>query len=159
MKIGLICSHGGHLTELSYLMEAFEGNDIFFVTYDSDRTKYLKNRSYLFKNFGEHKIRVLTSLPKMINVFVKEKPDLLVSNGAEIAIPFFYIAKVFGIKTIFIECYTRIENPTWTGRIVYPISDLFLVLWPEMLQKYGDKAKYWGDYYHFCNCRYAFSRI
>ena len=53
MKIALICSHGGHLTELLYLMDAFDGHDKFFITYDNIRTRNLKYRKYLFPNFGE----------------------------------------------------------------------------------------------------------
>jgi len=144
MKIALVCSHGGHLTEMLYLMEAFEGHDVFFITYDSSRTRALRYRKYLFPNFGERPLELLKNLPRIISIVLKEKPHVIVSNGAEIAIPFFYLGKIFRIKTIFIECYTRVYEPTITGKIVYPISDLFLVLWPEMLAKYGGKAKYWG---------------
>ena len=144
MKICLVCSHGGHLTEMLYLVEAFEGNEIFFITYDNPRTRNLKYRKYLLPNFGEKPLELLKNLPKIIGMLVKEKPDVLVSNGAEIAIPFFYLGKLLRKKTIFIECYTRICNPTITGKMVYPISDLFLVLWPELLEKYGKRAQYWG---------------
>ena len=149
MKIGIVCSHGGHLTELLYMMDAFKGHDIFFVTYDNIRTRKLDYKTYLYPNLGEGNLsivpfRLLKYLPSFINILRKEKPDLIVSNGAEIAIPFFYLSKLFRIKTIFIECYTRIDAPTITGKVVYPFSDLFLVLWPEMLDKYGKKAQYWG---------------
>lgn len=144
MKIALVCSHGGHLTELLYLMEAFQGHDIFFVTYDNIRTRNLKYRKYLFPNFGEKPYKMLLNLPKIINILLKEKPDVIVSNGAEIAIPFFYLGKLLRKKTLFIECYTRIDTPTVTGKMVYPVSDTFLVLWPEMLEKYGKKAQYYG---------------
>ncbi|WP_297092680.1 PssD/Cps14F family polysaccharide biosynthesis glycosyltransferase [Thermococcus sp.] len=144
MKIALVCSHGGHLTEMLYLMDTFKGHDVFFITYDHPRTRALSYRKYLFPNFGENPSRIITNLPKMVKIMLKEKPDLVLSNGAEIAIPFFYLGKIFGIKTIFIECYTRIDEPTLTGKIVYPISDYFFVLWPEMLRHYGKKARYVG---------------
>ncbi|NJE77405.1 hypothetical protein, partial [Thermococcus sp. ES12] len=111
---------------------------------DHPRTKALPYRKYLFPNFGENPLKVIINLPKIIKIIAKEKPDVMVSNGAEIAIPFFYLGKILGIKTIFIECYTRVDEPTITGKLVYPISDYFFVLWPEMLQQYGKKAKYVG---------------
>lgn len=144
VKIALVCSHGGHLTEMLYLMDAFEGHDVFFATYDNIRTRNLQYKKYLFPNFGESPLKLFRHLPGIIKVFLKEKPDLIVSNGAEIAVPFFYISKLFRIKTAFIECYTRIDMPTITGKLVYWASNLFLVLWPEMLGEYGKKAKYWG---------------
>ncbi|WP_200895892.1 hypothetical protein [Methanosarcina mazei] len=33
MKICLTCSHGSQLTDILQLMDAFEGNDVFFITY------------------------------------------------------------------------------------------------------------------------------
>lgn len=98
MKIALVCSHGGHLTELLYLMEAFEGHDVFFVTYDNIRTRNLDYRKYLFPNFGEKPYKMFLNLPKIVNILLKEKPDVIVSNGAEIAIPFFYLGKLLRRK-------------------------------------------------------------
>jgi UDP-N-acetylglucosamine transferase subunit ALG13 len=144
MKIAVVCSHGGHLTEMMYLMGAFEGQDVFFVTYDNPRTRSLSSRHYLFPNFGEKPSELLKSLPLIAGILLKEKPDILISNGAEIAIPFFYLSKLLGIKTVFIECYTRVNDPTVTGKSIYPVADLFLVLWPEMLMRYGKKARYHG---------------
>lgn len=144
MKIALVCSHGGHLTEMLYLIEAFKGHDVFFVTYENPRTKNLNYDKYLFPNFGDNYLELIKNLHRIIGVFLREKPDIIVSNGAEIAIPFFYIGKLLRKRLAFIECYTRIDMPTITGKLVYPISDLFLVLWPEMLANYGKKAEYAG---------------
>lgn len=144
MKIALICSHGGHLTEMLYLSPAFQEHEYFFITYDSLRTKTLQKKKYLFPNFGKSPFIILQNMPKILYILLKEKPNLIVSNGAEIAIPFFILAKIIGIKTIFIECYTRVNSPTITGKLLYPLSNLFLVLWPEMLSYYGSKAQYWG---------------
>lgn len=144
MKIGLICSHGGHLTELLYLLEAFEGHDIFFVTYDSPRTKTLPYKKYLLKNIGTNPILLASAFLKIARIFLKEKPEVIVSTGSEIAIPAFYIAKLMRIRTIFIESWCRVNTQSGTGKIVYPVSDQFLVQWPGLLQLYGPKAKYVG---------------
>lgn len=144
MKIAVVCSHGGHLTEMMYLMGAFEGQDVFFVTYDNPRTRSLSYRHYLFPNFGEKPSELLKNFPLITGILLKEKPDILISNGAEIAVPFMFLARLMGIRTLFIECYTRIDSPTVTGRLVYPFCNDFLVLWPEMLKRYGSKARYIG---------------
>ena len=65
-----------------------------------------------------------------------EKPDLLISSGAAVAVPFFYLGKLFGIKTIYIEVFDRIDKPTLTGKIVYPVTDRFIVEWDEMKTVY-----------------------
>jgi UDP-N-acetylglucosamine:LPS N-acetylglucosamine transferase len=143
MKICIVCSHGGHLTEMLQLMEAFEGHAVFFITYDSPRTRELKNE-YLFDNLGENLLKLLSSLPRIFRILHKERPHVIVSTGAEIAIPVFYIAKLLRIKTIFIESWCRVNKPSITGKIVYPIADVFLVQWKELLKKYGKKARHEG---------------
>ena len=74
----------------------------------------------------------------------KERPDLIISTGAGIAVPFIYIAKIFKIKTIYIESLTRVEKLSLTGKLIYPIVDLLLVQWPELEKKYS-KAKFKGQ--------------
>jgi len=144
MKVALVCSHGGHLTEMLYILDAFKGHDIFFITYDCPRTRTLRYRKYLLKNIGTSPFRMLVAFLKILRIFLKEKPNLVVSTGSEIAIPAFYIAKLLGIKTVFIESWCRIWSPSGTGRIVYPVADVFLVQWPQLLSKCGKKAKYVG---------------
>lgn len=144
MKIGLICSHGGHLTEMQYLLEAFEDHDLFFVTYESPRTEKLPNPKYLMANIGMDPLKMARAFFRFITIFWKERPDIIVSTGSEIAIPAFYLAKLFKIRTIFIESWCRVTTCSGTGKIVYPIADQFIVQWPQLLQHYGPKAEYAG---------------
>jgi beta-1,4-N-acetylglucosaminyltransferase len=143
MKICLVCSHGGHLTEILQLKEAFEGHETFFITYDSVRTRQLEHK-YLLQNIGMNPLVMARTFVSTFKILLKEKPRLIISTGSEIAIPAFYLAKLLRIKTVFIESWTRVERPTGTGKIVYPVSDLFLVQWDSLLKKYGRKARYKG---------------
>ncbi|MBK7387346.1 MAG: hypothetical protein IPI63_11800 [Methanothrix sp.] len=45
MKIAIVCSHGGHSLQMLYLMDAFKGNDIIVITYDSKRTRELEQKN------------------------------------------------------------------------------------------------------------------
>lgn len=144
MKICLVCSHGGHLTEILKIMDAFEGNDVFFITYEGMRANGLVKK-YTMKNLGKNPLRFLISIPNVFHILLKEKPDIVISTGSEIAIPVFYIAWILGIKTMFIESLCRVKEPSMTGKIVYPISGVFLVQWKQLLDKFGKKAQYWGN--------------
>lgn len=66
------------------------------------------------------------------------RPDVVVSTGAAVAFPFFLIAKVLRIPTVYVEVYDRVTTRTLTGRLCRPISDLFLVQWPEQVSLYRD---------------------
>lgn len=69
-------------------------------------------------------------------VLHKEKPDLIISSGAAVSVPFFYLGKLFGSKLIYIEVFDRIDKPTLSGRLVYPIVDKFIVQWEEQKEVY-----------------------
>ena len=81
---------------------------------------------------------------KAIGILIREKPDVLVSNGGLLPIPFSYIGKLFGSNIIYIESAARVTTASGAGKLVYPIADLFLVQWKSLLKQYGRKAKYKG---------------
>jgi len=126
-----------------HLMEAFEGHETFFITYDCARTRRLECR-YRLRNIGKNPFLMAYTFLLTIKILLIEQPRLIVSTGSEIAIPAFYLAKLLRIKTIFIESWTRVDRPTGTGKIVYLVSDVFLVQWERLLAKYGSKARYEG---------------
>lgn len=66
----------------------------------------------------------------------EEKPDLIISSGAAVAVPFFYVGKLMGAKLVYIEIIDRLDKPTMTGKMVYPIVDAFIVQWEEMKKVY-----------------------
>lgn len=144
MKVALISSHGGHMTELLALSDAWADAEAFWVTYRSRRTLGLP-RTYLLENIGTNPVRMMIAAMRIGSILLKERPDVVVSTGAEIAIPAFYLARLLGIRTIFIEVWTRVRRPTGTGLLVYPVTDLFFVQWPQLLRRYGGRAQYAGS--------------
>lgn len=138
-KICLVSSSGGHLTHLYMLKPFWADKDRFWVTFDKEDARSLlegermypchyptnRNIKNLFKN---------TFLAWKI--LRREKPDLILSSGAAVAVPFFYLGKLFGAKLIYIEVFDRIDKPTLTGKLVYPVTDRFIVQWEEMKQVY-----------------------
>jgi beta-1,4-N-acetylglucosaminyltransferase len=146
MRIALVCSHGGHLTETMQILDAFAGHDIFFATYHSARDADVRAiaRAYFTQNIGTSVWRMFRALFWAARILLHERPDVVVSLGAEVALPFFYLSKLLGIRTIFIESWCRVEDLSKTGRLVYPIADVFLVQWPQLLKVCGPKARYQG---------------
>ena len=45
------------------------------------------------------------------------QPDLIVSTGAGLAVPFFVLGRLLGVRTVFLEVYDRIDTRTLTGRL------------------------------------------
>lgn len=139
MKVCFITSSGGHLTHLMQLKEWWNNKDRFWVTFEKEDSKsILKDERKYWCYFPTN--RNVKNLVKntflAIKILLKEKPDLIVSSGAAPAIPFFYIGKLLGAKVVYIEVYDRIDKPTITGKLVYPISDLFVLQWEEQKRFY-----------------------
>lgn len=79
-------------------------------------------------------------------LFLRIRPDVIVSTGANTAVPMCYIAKIFGRKVIFIETFASSKKKTLSGILLYPIANAFFVQWESMLNLYP-KAIYKGALY------------
>ncbi len=146
MKLALVCSHGGYLTEMTMLLPAFEGHERFYVTYRCKRTEVLatRERTYLIDPIGTNPLRLASAFTRALRILVVERPDVVVSTGAEIAIPFSWMGKLLGVQVVYIESWCRVHARSGTGPLVYPVADLFFVQWPDVLRFYGRKARYEG---------------
>lgn len=139
MKICLVGSSGGHLTHLYLLKKFWSKHERFWVTFDKeDARSTLKDEKKYWCHYPTN--RNIKNLIKntflAVKVLIKERPDVIISSGAAPAIPFFYIGKLFGAKLIYLEVYDRIDLPTVTGKVVYPICDKFILQWEEQRKFY-----------------------
>ncbi len=76
-----------------------------------------------------------------LRVLYRERPELIVSNGAGIAVPFFWVGKlVFGCRTVYVEVYDRIDSPTVSARLVKPVLDQMVIQWEDQRTFYPDAA-------------------
>lgn len=136
-----MCSSGGHLTQLMCLESWWSDQERTWVTFDSeDATSKLEGERVVFAHHPT--TRNVKNLLR--NTFLawrllrRERPEVVVSTGAGVAVPFFWLARAMGIRTIYLEVFDRIDSPTLTGRLCRPVTDLFLVQWPEQSQHYKD---------------------
>ena len=145
MKICLACSGGGHLSELMRLEESYKGREHFFLTFKRPNSIGLsrKERTYFVDDPSRNPIKFLVNFFQSIGVFMKERPDVVLTTGAGVAFPIALIAKLAGKKVIYIESFCRVTEPSLSGKLFYHISDLFIVQWPQML-KFFPEAKYYG---------------
>lgn len=139
IKVCLVGSSGGHLTHLYMLKPFWQDKDRFWVTFDKEDARSLLEGERMYPchyptNRNLKNLIKNTFLAKKI--LKKEKPDIIISSGAAVAVPFFYLGKLRGAKLIYIEVFDRIDKPTMTGKMVYPIVDKFIVQWEEQKKVY-----------------------
>ena len=139
MKVCLVGSSGGHLTHLYMLKPFWQERERFWVTFDKQDAASLLSGEQVYHCYFPTNRNLKNLIRNTIlawKVLGKEKPDLIVSSGAAVAVPFFYLGKLFGAKTVYIEVFDRIDKPTLTGKLVYPVADRFIVQWEEMKEVY-----------------------
>ena len=146
IKICYTASDGGHTHELMQLKELRGKYPGIFITesrsvkneFDAVYTLPLVNRKSL-----RFILRFLQSFFTIRRILVKERPTHIISFGAMCTVPVCVIGKLMNIKVIYVESYTRLKDLSLSGKIIYPLADLFVVQWKQLASKYP-KAVYGG---------------
>ncbi len=139
MKVCLVGSSGGHLTHLYMLKPFWQDQERVWVTFDKEDARSLLEGERMIPCYFPTNRNLKNLIRNTFLAFKtlrKEKPDLIISSGAAVAVPFFYLGKLFGAKTVYIEVFDRIDASTLSGKLVYPVTDKFIVQWEEMKKVY-----------------------
>jgi len=139
IKLCLVCSSGGHFSELYFLQDFWSAYERFWVTFEREDTAIvLKKEAVYFAHSptNRHPKNFLRNFVLAWKILRRERPSCVVSTGAGVAVPFIYVGKILRMKTIFIETLSRVEKMSLSGRLVYFPVDVFLAQWPELAGKH-----------------------
>lgn len=146
-KLCLVSSSGGHWEQLQKLQPLVEKYDGFLIT---EKTQFPENAKY-FMIQTDLKDKLM--FPKMIVngaravwIWMKERPDFVITTGTMVAYPFYLMAVLFRKKFVFIETFGRANMATVAGKMMEKHSDLFVVQWESQVKHYK-KAVYGGCLY------------
>lgn len=137
----LVSSQGGHLAHLLALSPWWEGRQRLWVCPATP--------DVLDRLVGERLERshhpTTRNVPNLLRnsvlacrLLLRERPSVVISAGAGVAVPFFVLAWLMRIPTVFIEVYDRVDSPTMTGRLCGPFTTRRLVQWESQLEFYPD---------------------
>ncbi|MFH1635549.1 MAG: PssD/Cps14F family polysaccharide biosynthesis glycosyltransferase [Chloroflexota bacterium] len=142
MKICVVSSCGGHLTEVRCLKPAYEVYEHFYVLNDKAILPADMNDRTYFIAHSERDWKFFLNLWEAFQILRKEKPDVILSTGAGPVVPFAIVGRLlFGVRVVFVETITRIKKPSLTGRIMYWLAHDFFYQW-QPLRQFFPKAKY-----------------
>lgn len=139
MRILCVSSNGGHLDQLVRLRPWWEEHERTWVSFDTDdvRSRLAGEDVILGHHPTTRNVPVLARNTWLAwRVLRDRRPDVVISAGAGIALPFFVFARALGIATVYLEVYDRISMPTLTARLCAPFTDAFLLQWAEQLDLY-----------------------
>jgi Oligosaccharide biosynthesis protein Alg14 like len=137
----LVGSSGGHLSQLWSLQPWWGEHDRTWVTFDTpDAVSLLADERtvWAFHPTTRNVVNLLRNARLARRVLRDVRPDVVVSTGAAVALPFFLLARLHGIPTVYVEVFDRIDSATLTGRLCRPFTSLMCVQWEEQRTLYRD---------------------
>ena len=148
-RVLFIASTGGHLNELLQLEDMFSFYDYTLITEKTKSNMYLKEKypgkvHFLIYGTKHHFLvypfKFIINCFKSLFYYIKYRPDYIITTGVHTSVPMCYIGKIFGSRIIYIETFANMVTKTVTGKIVYPVSDLFVVQWESMKKLYPNST-------------------
>lgn len=145
MRLLIVLGSGGHTTEMLRLVDLMGcGYEYSYLTAANDELSAQKIRlpgpvyrviRPRWKNTPLIMVIVRTfwSAVQSLIILVRVRPDAIISTGPGPAVPASLLAKLLGIKVIYIETGSRVFALSSSGKILYRFADLFFVQWPELL--------------------------
>ena len=147
-RLCFVSSSGGHWEQLQKLEALAQKYTGFFVT---EKTQFEAPLGKYFMLQTDLKDKLM--IPKMLwnaiytlYIWVKERPDFVITTGTMVAYPFYLLAVLFHKKFVFIETFGRANMATVAGKKMEKHTDLFIVQW-ETQKKFYKKAIYGGCLY------------
>jgi UDP-N-acetylglucosamine:LPS N-acetylglucosamine transferase len=129
----VVCSPGGHFDEARAIVVVFQSSQFKFVVHDLKAPPEIEN--ILQAPNANRNLGIILQFAFAIRCILRERPKAILSTGSSIAVPFFIIAKLFRIKTIYVESPTRVHTPSLTGKIVQHLSDKLFVRYKTLQPK------------------------
>ena len=144
-KVMVVCSSGGHFKYAQSLQPFLKTcQDVCWVTFKTATTEVELQqhgqRSYWAHSpTNRHLPNLVRNMGLAFKVLKQEKPDLVLSTGAGVGVPFLWAARfVSGSTTAFIESKTRLSNLSLSARMLYHSAtvDKLIVRFKELADLY-----------------------
>ena len=134
------------MREMLQLEEFYKKHDYFFFTFKREDSESLekKERVYFAERPARNPASTIRAFSQALKVLRKERPDLIVSTGADVAVPMIIAGKLKEVKIAYIESFCRPIKPSISGKIAYSLADLFVYQW-KPLKKHYPKGVYGGS--------------
>jgi UDP-N-acetylglucosamine:LPS N-acetylglucosamine transferase len=146
-RLCLVSSSGGHWEQIQKLQPLIEKYGGCLVT---EKTKFAVNANYfmLQTDLKDKKmvLKMLINSCLALRIWIREKPDFIITTGTIVAYPFYLFAMLFHKKFIYIETFGRANMATVAGKLMEKHADLFIVQWETQATHYK-KAIYGGCLY------------
>jgi len=145
MKLLIVLGSGGHTKEMTRLVDLLGSGYEYAYLYCADDRLSLDKIRVPGPTYGIIRprkkvmgwpvilLRTLWATLQSLVALVRVRPRAILSAGPGVAVPACALAKLLGVKVIYIETGSRVFALSSTGKILYRLADMFFVQWPELL--------------------------
>jgi UDP-N-acetylglucosamine:LPS N-acetylglucosamine transferase len=145
MKVLAVLGDGGHSAEMIRLLELLGSGYAFsylLSTVDAITESKLPWPGPVYRvpePLGKHAGQrrwpyALWASVQQFGVLARVRPRVIITSGANIAVPVSLFGRLCGVKIVFIETGSRVRTLSATGKFMYRIAHLFLVQWEPLLR-------------------------
>ena len=145
LKIVALSSGGGHWVQLLRLRPAFEGCQVVFATVSEGYRAEVDGSEFRIIVDGNRSnmLNMFRSACSILNLLLREKPDIVISTGAAPGFFAVRLGKLMGCRTIWVDSVANAEELSMSGEKAGGCADLWLTQWPHLARDGG--PKYFGN--------------
>ena len=143
----LVCSSGGHLLQMLALRDAWQPYSHVWVTFDkSDARSLLVDEQVVLAHWPTNRSakNLLRNLVVAWRTLRAVRPRVMLTTGAGVAVPFAWISRILGVRVVYVESFTRVEQPSLSCRLIAPVASRIYAQWPELTASVP-RARYAGN--------------
>lgn len=126
IKLGLVCSPGGHFEQMRNMSALYESYPRFWITFAHIQTESAlanENRYFLRESHFKRPWTHLRQFPQVFGIYRKERPTHILSTGSgSVVLMPFLLALLFRAKFLHIESFSRVHGLTRMGGLLYKIG-------------------------------------
>lgn len=138
-RVMAVGSGGGHWVQLLRLRPAFANCNTAFVTvHESYRSQVAGHRFYVINDATRwNKIGLLKMALKLAWIFLKERPEVVISTGAAPGYAALRLGRFIGARTIWLDSIANVEQLSLSGEKIQRHADLWLTQWEHLAKPKG----------------------
>lgn len=143
-KLIALASGGGHWVQLQRLQPAFSGFETVYVSmFESYAEQVAGSRYYVISDASRFDpVAFAPVFVKALGILLKERPTALVTTGSAPMLTFVLLARLLGVRTLWIDSIANCERLSSSGRLAKRIAHQVVSQWPEVAEREGVAC--WG---------------
>ena len=135
-KVLAVSSPGGHWVQLNKICNKLEQKHC--VIYASPRSQYQLKQTggrvvhNILDVSADNKPMLIPLAFQMLYLFIKERPQTIISTGAAPGVVAILLGKYLGIKTIWVDSIANVQQLSRSGRMVKSHADVVITQWESL---------------------------